>query len=462
MADTKNMTTGNPTRLIFFFALPLMLGNIFQQLYTVVDTAIVGQGVGMSALASLGTVDWLNWLVLSIASSYTQGFSVRISQKFGQQDMDGLKAVIGASAALSIVISALGVLVSQTFLRMFLALLQISDELYANAEIYARIIMGGFPAMMFYNLGASVLRAVGDSKTPLIAMIAASFTNIALDLVAVFVLDWGVAGAAGATVFSHCLAGTICACKIYKNPMLRFGRAHFRLARGLCTDLLRIGTPIAAKNVIISLGGIILQSVVNRFSTAFIAGFIATNKLYGLLEIAALSYGFAITTYVGQNYGAMQYQRIRKGVNAALLISIATSLVIAALMFLLGRPITMLFISTETPALAMIAGDTAYRYLCFMSAGLPALYLLYVYLFTLQGMGNTFAPLVSGIAETVFRVGVAILVSFTGFQDGLFTAEVSAWVVGGLVMMISYYCGLRKLPKTPDNQNTERISNGTN
>ncbi len=431
-------------KLLFSFALPLMFGNIFQQLYTVVDTAIVGRGVGLDALAALGTVDWLNWLWLGVAQGYTQGFSVRIAQRFGQGDEEGLKQVLGQSAIVSLVIALVCTVVGQVALPVFLWMLRVPKELQHMATLYYRILMAGFSAVMFYNFCSSALRAVGDSKTPLLAMIVAAVTNIMLDAVAVFVLDWGIAGAAAATVFAQCLSGLICAVKIAKTPLLHFGKAQQKHAASVIRDLLKIGSPVAAKNIIIALGGIAVQTVVNGFDMSFIAGFTATNKLYGLLEIAAISYGYAVTTYVGQNYGGMQIGRIKAGMRSAVLLSLITSVVIAAVMFLLGRQITMLFISSEDPAMAVAAGNTAHLYLCTMSACLPILYLLYIYQSALQGMGDTVKSMVSGIIEFFLRVGGSVLIGTTGFRYGIFGAEVSAWIGAAVYLAISYYCSYRK------------------
>jgi len=448
MARTQNMTTGSPMGLLFSFALPLMFGNMFQQLYTVVDLAIVGQGVGMTALAALGTVDWLNWMLLGIAQGFTQGFCIRMAQKFGAQDLDGLKKTLGTSLVLTGLVAIAGTLIAQLGLPLFLQWMQVPDYLRPHALLYSRIIMGGFAAVCFFNLCSSTLRAVGDSKTPLIAMVVAAITNIALDIVAVFVLEWGIAGAAAATVFSQLLSGLLCAIKIAQTPELRFQRQHVRLELSISRDLMRIGIPSATKNVIIAVGGMVVQTVVNSFdSMSFIAGFTATNKLYGLLEIAALSYGYAVTTYVGQNYGANLTPRIRSGVRAANTLALLSSVVIAAIMFLFGRPITMLFISREDMALAIEAGETAYRYLCCMSAALPILYILYVYMSALQGMGNTIAPMYSAVFELAIRIGVSLAVAYVGYRDGIFIAEVGAWIGGAATQALGYVLQIRKLPK---------------
>ena len=448
MANTLNMTSGKPMQLLFSFALPLMFGNIFQQLYTLVDIAIVGQGVGMDALAALGCVDWLNWMLLGIAAGFTQGFGVRMSQKYGQQDIEGLKRTLGNSAMLTGIMAVICTALAQLFLPTLLDLLQVPLSLRNYATVYSRIVMGGFPAVAFFNFASAVLRSVGDSKTPLTAMVVAAVTNIALDLLTVFVFDWEVAGAAGATVFSQLLAGSICAVKIYKTPELHFSRRDLKLQKNLALNLVKVGSPLAAKNLIIALGGIVVQSVVNGFKdVGFIAGFTSTNKLYGILEIAALSYGYAVTTYVGQNYGAMRIDRIKSGIKDATILSLISSGIIAAIMFLLGRPITMLFISQEDPAMALIAVDTAYTYLCTMSAALPMLYTLYVFLSALQGMGNSVAALISGIVELALRLGVAALVAYTGYRSGIFAAEVAAWTGSAVFLVISYFINIRKIIK---------------
>ena len=446
MTDTRNMTRGKPLGLLVTFALPLMFGNIFQQLYTVVDTAIVGRGVGMDALAALGTVDWLNWMLLGLATGLTQGFSVRVSQKYGEGDLPSLAPILGQSALLSGIIALLCVLLSQLGVPLFLNILRVPGQLRPMATLYIRILFGGFPAMMFFNFCSSMLRAVGDSKTPLVAMATAALTNIALDALAVFVLGWGIAGAAAATILAQCLAGTICAVKMTRTPALRFCRQHLSFRAPLAASLLRLGLPVAVKNVIISVGGILLQSIVNGFGMAFIAGYTATNKLYGLLEIAALSYGYAVTTYVGQNYGAGEYGRIRKGVRTALLLCVATALAICLVMIAFGRPITGLFLSADDPAVLAEAASTAYRYLCLMAICLPALYLLYAYQSALQGLGQTAIGLIVGSLELCLRVGFAMVSGALRWAEGLFVAEVSAWIGAAILLCIVYYRHVRRLP----------------
>lgn len=444
MSKTLNMTQGNPLKLLLRFALPLMFGNVFQQLYTVVDTAIVGRGVGMDALAALGGVDWLNWMMLGIAQGFTQGFSVRIAQKFGEGDRAGLQLFMGQSAAASAVLAVLCTVLGQLTLPAFLLFLRVPETLAPMASLYTRILIAGLPAVFFFNYCSSALRAVGDSKTPLIAMAVAAVTNIVLDLVAVFLLHWGIAGAAIATVMAQCLSGVICVIKIRRISQLRFTKADVVPRRDILGNLFKIGTPAAGKNWMVALGGMAVMTVVNTFGTAFIAGFTASNKLYGLLEIAALSYGYAIITYVGQNYGAARFDRISAGMKSAAVLAVATALVISAGMFLFGRPITMLFISTENPAEAALAGEIAFRYLCVMASCLPVLYILYLLLSALQGLGDSVRPMISGAAELGLRVAVAGIVAYTGYKTGIFYAEIAAWLGATGYLLYHYRKRMKK------------------
>ena len=445
-----NMTSGSPLKLLFSFALPLMFGNIFQQLYTVVDVAIVGRGVGLTALAALGTVDWLNWMLFGIAQGFTQGFAIRMSQKYGEGDLHGLRVVLGQSARLCIWIAGIAILISQGGLHLFFRLLKVPADLYPHAELYTRILMAGMPISVYYNYTASVLRAVGNSRTPLMAMTTAAVTNIILDCIAVFVLRWGIAGAAGATVIAQCFAAYICHRKMRRTDFLRFDRSHMVPQKELSRGLVGLGAPITLKIAIIALGGMIIQSVVNSFDMAFIAGFTASNKLFGLLEIAAMSYGFAITTYVGQNYGAGLPHRIRQGLRQGLLLSVATSIIIGGLMLTFGRDITMLFISSDSPALIEKAGEVAYLYLAAMSLSLPALYILYVYQSALQGVGNTVATMISGGLEFAIRLTGSIIVTLTGVAYGIFAAEVAAWFGAAGFLTVTFYRHFRKLEANMD------------
>lgn len=436
-AKVTNMTEGSPSRLIITFALPLMIGNIFQQLYTVIDTMVVGQALGVSALAALGATDWLNWLFAGLVQGFAQGFSVLMAQEFGSGNYKKLRKVIFNSLILSTICSLLVLFASQACANPVLALLHTPEDIMDNSLLYLRIIFLGMPIIMAYNLSASILRSLGDSKTPLHAMIVASATNIVLDLIFVLVFHWGIAGAAIATLLAQLLSSVYCFYFIIRIEILKFSRDELAMEREICEKLLLLGSPIAFQNTVIFIGGMIVQSVVNSFGVLFIAGFTATNKLYGILESAATSYGHSMSTYAGQNLGAGNIKRIREGVRSALLIALVTSVTISAVMLLLGRNILTWFLSGD-PSQIEAALEIAYHYLTIMSLFLSTLYLLYIIRSTLQGTGDTFMPFISGIAEFVMRIGAAlILPRFLG-QEGIFYAEILAWIGADVILLAAY------------------------
>ena len=441
------MTEGRPLGLIVAFSLPLMLGNVFQQLYTVVDTMVVGQALGVGALAALGAADWLNWMVLGTIQGFTQGFSIKMSHEFGAGIYDRLRKTVANSILLAILSSVVLLLISQAAARPVLELLQTPDAIIGDSLTYLRIMFAGIPVVMAYNILAAILRALGDGKTPLYAMVVAALINVALDLIFVLVFHWGIAGAAGATVIAQVCSGIFCLVSILKLPVLAFSRSDFRMEGRLCLHLMKLGLPMAFQNAIISVGGMIVQFVVNGFGVLFIAGFTATNKLYGILEVAATSYGYAMVTYTGQNLGARKIERISKGMHAAILVAVVTSAVIAAAMLLFGKAILGLFVSGNPEEVAETL-NIAYHYLAIMSVFLPVLYILHVTRSCLQGMGNTLLPMLSGIAEFIMRTRTAMLLPLFFGAEGIFYAEILAWLGADVILVASYIVQMRKLKRT--------------
>lgn len=444
MSQVKDMTKGTPAKLLLFFAIPLMLGNLFQQLYTMVDTIIVGQGVGVEALASLGAADWLNWLFLGLVTGITQGFSILFSQFFGAGKMEKLKQSVGNALVLTVISAVVMTAMGELLVTPILRLLNTPDNIFPGAVQYLRVIFGGIPIILFYNLGASILRALGNSKSPLIAMIIAALTNIALDLLFVMVFHWGIIGAAVATVIAQCVSMIYCIIVIRKIDCVIPSREDCTLESGMCIQLFKLGMPVMFQNTVISVGGMAVQYVINGFGFLFVAGFTATNKLYGLLETAAISYGFSMTTYTAQNLGAGRYDRIRTGMKNALVMALGTSLLISALMLIFGKDILLLFISgngNQTTEVLKIA----YHYLCIMSYFLMVLYALHVYRCALQGLGDTFTPMLSGIAEFVMRVLAALLLPRLMGQEGIYYAEILAWAGATVILVVSYYRRTGKL-----------------
>ncbi len=440
----KDMTKGRPAGLIFTFALPLMLGNIFQQLYTVVDTAVVGQFVGVEALASVGAADWPNWMVLGLVTGFAQGFCILISQRFGAGDSAGLRRSVSHTYLLGLIMAAIITLAAHLVARPILQLLNTPQNVMGGALLYLRISYSGIFVVMTYNVLSSVLRALGDSKTPLYAMIIAALINIGLDLLFVRVFHWGIAGAAVATLLAQCFSAVYCFLVIRRVEMLRLHKEDWEVDRPTVRRLIYLGTPMAFQNAIIAVGGFAVQYVINGFGFTFIAGFTATNKIYGLLELAAISYGFSMATYAGQNLGAGKLDRIKSGMRAALLMAVGTSAVISVLMLLFGKPILSIFIS-GTPEVTAEVLRVAYTYLSVMAYTLVILYFLHIYRSALQGMGDTVIPMLSGLLELIMRIAVALIVPRLIGETGIYLAEPAAWIGADLLLVGGYYARIRRL-----------------
>ena len=440
------MTSGSPLKLILTFSMPLMIGNIFQQFYTVVDTMVVGKALGVDALAALGATDWLYWMVLGMIQGATQGFGILMAREFGAKQYEKLRNVVGSATSLSAIFALFFLILGQFIAAPVLKLLNTPVEIMDWALLYLRIMLFGIPIVMAYNLLATILRSLGDGQTPLYAMIVASLVNIGLDLLFVLALHWGIAGAAAASLIAQAVSSVYCLAKIRKIQFLALEKNHFTVFPAMAARLLSLGSPMAAQNAIIAIGGMIITAVVNGYGVAFIGGYTAANKLYGILEIAATSYGYAMITYVGQNLGAGKIDRIRFGMRRAVAVSLVTSAVIAAVMLIFGNVILGAFIS-GSPEEVLEATTIGYQYLSIMSICLPVLYILHVTRSAVQGMGNTVLPMVSGIAEFVMRTGGVLLLPAIMGQVGIFIAEILAWVGADLILIPSYFISVKKISK---------------
>jgi len=437
-SKVKDMTRGRPMGLIVSFALPLMAGSVFQQLYTVVDTMVVGKALGVDALAALGATDWLTWLVLGMIQGFTQGFGILMSREFGARQYGDLRRTVRCSALLCGLCAAFFLVLAQLLARPMLAMLQTPEKVLGSAMLYLRLMFFGIPVIMAYNLLATVLRSLGDSRSPLQAMILASLVNIGLDLLFVLVFHWGIGGAAAATLIAQLISAVFCLLRLRGVEMLRPAPSDAGPDTALALRLMNLGWPMALQNGIIALGGLIIQRVVNGYGVTLLAGYTATNKLFGLLELAAVSFGYSMITYAGQNLGARDLGRIRRGMRAALICALGTSLVICGAMLVLGKGILGLFLSGD-PREVEQALSAGYRYLSIMSVGLPVLYVLHVVRSAVQGMGNTVLPMVSGIAEFVMRTGCVLLLPVFLGEDGIYLAEVAAWLGADGILIPSYY-----------------------
>lgn len=438
-----DMTHGSPGKLILSFAVPLIFGNIFQELYTVVDTIVVGQKLGVNALAAVGATGWVFMFNLMLIQGFTQGFGVHIAKMVGENDKNKIESSIMNTVLLSAILSVFLVIGMQLIVNPAMQILRIPLEIRHLSAIYLRIIFAGIPVCVAYNIFAVILRSTGNSKAPLYAMIISTISNIVLDLFFVISLQWGVFGVAAATVLSQMLSAVYCFVQIRKLADVRIGFRELAVNRNDLSTMMKLGTPLALQNMIITVGGVVLQSFVDSYGVIFMAGYIATTKLYGILQCAGIAYGFAMVTYTGQNWGAKQFGRIRQGTRSGIKIAVVSCMIICVLMFCFGRQILGLFIS-GTPEETKLAMEYAYDFLRIMSICLPVLYVLFVIRSVLQGMGHTVLTMLSGIFEMVMRIGGALILSHVFGARGLFITEILAWLAADIVLVIGYLLLIRK------------------
>nr|MBQ4319477.1 MATE family efflux transporter [Clostridia bacterium] len=326
MSQVTDMTSGKPAKLMLTFALPVIVTNFGQQLYQIVDAAIVGRGVGVDALAAVGCTDWTYWLIMWSMSVMTAGFATFVSRFFGSRDYVKMNRAIISMSVLSGVIALTLTVIGLVLARPLLVFLGTPDDILGDAVIYLSTMIAGTVIMTAYNLAGSILRAFGDGRSPLLAMITAAVLNILLDLLFVMVFKWGVFGAAAASVSSQLAAFVFCILRLRKIEYIKFDAEARKWDGKLALEILAFGLPLALQYVIINFGGMIVQSTINSQGSSFIAGYTATNKLYGLLECTAISFGNAYTTFASQNYGAGNYRRVRSGVNTAMILAVGAAL----------------------------------------------------------------------------------------------------------------------------------------
>lgn len=443
---TKSMTSGKPAKLILFFALPLIVGNIFQQFYSMADTVIVGRTIGVNALAAVGCTGSLTFFVLGFVIGFTSGLSIITAQRFGAQDEEGIKKSFAVSlilgAAVTVVLTVLAVLMA----RPALALLQTPDEIMEDAVAYITIIFWGIGASLLFNLASNMMRALGDSRRPLYFLIFTCCLNIILDFVFILVFHMGVAGAGVATVLSQLLSGILCMVYIMKKmPVLWVRREHFELAGDEIKRHLRIAFPMAFQMSIIAIGALILQFALNGLGAVSVAAYTAAQKIDTIATMPINSMGAAMSTYVAQNYGAGKHGRIRKGVFQCILMSVSFSIVMGLVNIFFGSNLASIFVgSGEKEVLSL-----ARTYLAINGSFYFVLALLFIYRFTLQGLGQGLVPTIAGIMELIMRaIGALILVNIFGFA-GACMANPLAWVGALLPLAIAYYRMIKRIGAGP-------------
>ena len=437
----KDMTEGNPTRLLLSFAVPMLIGNIFQQLYSMVDSIVIGQGVGVDALAAVGATFALDWAILGFGIGLTQGFAILIAQKFGAQDYRGLKKAFTMSVFLTAGVAIVITILSRLFSMPVLRLLNTPSDIIDNSNLYISIIFSGIIITMFYNLLAATLRALGDSRTPLIALVISCIINILLDLLFVIKFSMGIAGAAYATLIAQAFSGLFCIRAIRKIDFLKVTGQDWKPKKNFLNRLIVLGLPMALQNSIISVGAMVLQYVVNGYGAVYVAAYTAAVKINGLIEQPGVTFGFAMGTYAGQNLGAGKFDRIRLGLKKCIALSMVFCISITIIILMFGEQFIGLIVSQDEVEVINIAN----HYLRITISMLSVLNLLFIYRSALQGFGNTIVPMISGGLELVARISLAsILPKFLGFT-GIAIAEISEWISADLILIPSYYRTINKL-----------------
>lgn len=441
-SSVRDMTSGSPAKLILRFSLPVMVSNAFHQLYILADSIIVSRMLGVKALAALGSADWYTFMFVSIVQALVQGFAIQAGQEFGAHRQHHLHQTLARSIVLTCAAAVLLTLFATGTLRNILFLLQTPEDVYDLAHAYLLTIFLGLGATTFLNFTSAMLRALGNAKVPLWSMIISTILNIFLDLV--MVRSMGITGAALATVISQAAGGFINLYAMMHIPLLHMEKADWKRNEALDGKLLKLSLPMMMQNLLISGGGMIVQSRVNGFDLAHIASYSAMNKMFGLLELAAMAYGYALITYISQNFGAHKPDRIRSGLKSSAIIALITSAFVSLLIVGFGRSIAASFL-TGDPKTVEEAANLTVQLLRVLAFSLPLLYLLHVMRSALQGLGNTMMPMVSGLAEIVGRLVLAVWgIRMLGWNAIVLTEPV-AWIASDLVLVLSLQKALKKL-----------------
>ncbi len=436
--NVTDMTVGNPAGHILRFALPLLLGNLFQQLYNMVDSLIVGNFVGADALAAVGTCGSMSFLFFSLSSGLAIGIGIIVAQFFGAKDEDRVKRTI-ANSFYVLVPAALTVsLAGIVFGPLILRLLATPADIIGDSIIYMRTTCAGIIAIALYNGVASILRALGDSKTPLYFLILSSITNVILDLAFVLVFNWGVFGVAFATIISQAVSAVtsmVYAC--CKVPYFKLTKEQMRPHKDIIFNSFRLGVPVALQNAMIAISCMALQGVVNTFGATVMAAYTITARIEQLVQQPYSSLSMALTTYSGQNIGAGKIEHVRKGLRQAVLMVFVFSILLIPVAYLFGEPIVGFFVKEQE---VIAIGSKALRItsLCYFGLGM-----IFVPRAVLNGCGDTGFSLLNGITEVICRIlysQIFTRIPFLGFW-GVWVTTGFTWVTTAVVCLLRYASG---------------------
>jgi len=438
---TVDMTKGSPIKLLIQFSIPILIGNLFQQVYTLADRIIVGRFVGDTAFSAIGATNALSMMFMSMCMGAAIGTGVIVSQFFGAKDEQGTAASIANGSYTCILLAVVMTLLALVTTKPILILLNTPQSILSDALTYMYIFMGGLIAVAAYYTPFSILRALGDSKTPLIFLVLCSLLNIVLDLLFVIVFKTGVAGAAVATVLSEAIAAVLCIIYAFqKVPQFRQAFVYRKIDKGLILKTLQVGVPTGLQYALIYVSSIILQRIVNGFGESVIGAFTATTQIELLVQQIFAALGAAIVTYTGQNMGAGKHDRISSGVTAAMKISAVISIALLAVFWLFGQPIMSIFV-TNTEIISIAA--TGIR---ITSLFLIALGGVQILRYMLNGAGDSVYALMNGVVEVIARVAFAISLTAIPFIGmwGIWLTTGLTWTVTAVFALFRYKHGAWK------------------
>lgn len=457
-SKTKDLTQGSPLRLMVSFLLPILFGMLFQQFYSMVDTVVVGNFLGVDALAGVGSTGSINFLVLGLCNGICAGFAIPVAQKFGQRDFEGLRRFVGNMILLAAAIAGIVTLTTTILCRRILTWMGTPEEVFHYAYDYIFIIFLGIPATMLYNLLSGILRSLGDSRTPLVFLILSSLLNVALDLLLILAFRMGVAGAGWATLLAQLLSGLLCLGYMAKKfPILRLSRADLSLDRRYVEKLLVMGLPMGMQYSITAIGSILIQAAINGLGPAAMAAVTAGGKVSMFLVCPYEALGSAAAVFAGQNLGAGKPERVYRGVKDVALVGYAYAAVIFLVSWLWGGNLTMLFLNEEISGEVSEILSMSRRYLTVNAAFYMALMYVNLLRFTIQGLGFSELAVFAGVFEMVARGAVAlVLVPIFGFGAVCF-ANAAAWILADAFLFPAYTYCLKRRGYEPPQREPRRI-----
>ena len=432
----NDMTVGNPMKIIFGFTLPIFIGNVFQQFYNMADAVIVGKFVGNKALAAVGSTGTIMFLIYGFVVGMTAGFTVLTAQKFGAGDMKGMRKTVAGAGILSFVVGALLTILFMAFMKPLLILMNTPSDIFADAYSYIMIVSGGILAQMLYNLLSSILRALGNSKLPLVFLIISALLNIVLDLVFIVGFGMGAKGAAVATVIAQGVSGILCLFYIIaKIPILHLKREDLDVGSTIYKNQLRIGVPMALQYSITAIGTMMVQSSLNILGSTLVAAYTAAGKIEQVVTQAYVAMGTTMATYAAQNMGAGSVKRIREGFKACTVIGVVYSFVAAGFIMIVGKYMTYLFVSEDVD----IIMNSVDIYLKCIGIFFIPLAVVNIYRNGIQGLGYGLLPMMAGVAELIGRGVVAVIAGAKRSYPGVCLAGPAAWVLAGGLLIVMYY-----------------------